>query len=194
MNTATQPALEFRPLTPDRWEDFEALFGPHGACGGCWCQWWKQTGSEYDRHKGTDNRQLMRRSVEAGEVPGLLAYHENQPMGWCAVEPRSAYARLGRSRILKPVDDIPVWSVTCFFIAKEWRKRGVMTRLLGAAIDFVRDQGGTVLEGYPVEPKKESVPAIYAYPGLASAFRRVGFQEILRRSETRPIMRYSLEP
>jgi len=194
MENTTQTDLEFRPLTPERWDDFEVLFGPNGACGGCWCQWWKQTGSEYDRHKGADNRQFMRESVAAGQAPGLLAYHENRPVGWCAVEPRTAYARLSRSRVLKPVDETPVWSVTCFFIAKEWRQRGVMTRLLEAAVDYVREQGGTVLEGYPIEPKKETVPAIYAYPGLASAFRRVGFREVVRRSDTRPIMRFSLGP
>ena len=190
-------AYEFHPLTPDRWADFEALFGERGACGGCWCMWWKLARSEFERSKGLGNRTAMHALVEAGETPGLLAYDPANPaggaVGWCALAPREKYPVLGRSRILKPVDENPVWSVTCFFVAKPYRTRGLTVDLLGAAIDFAAKSGAHILEGYPISPKTGKVPAPFAYTGFESAFRKAGFVEVLRRSETRPIMRYSIE-
>lgn len=182
--------MECLPLTSDRWHDFEALFGERGACGGCWCMWWRQTGKEYDQNKGQANRQAIFDLVHSGSVPGLIGYSENdKPVGWIAVEPRQNYSRLSRSRILKPVDSEEVWSVTCFFIDKEYRHQKLTIDLLDAAKSFVRDNGGKVLEGYPIDPRKEMAPA-FIYTGIQSAFEQSGFAEVARRSETRPIMRY----
>src|SRR5215204_4170225 len=97
--------LEFHAATPDRWKDLERLFGKRGACGGCWCRFWKITRSEYEQKKGEGNRKALRKTVLAGEQPGIVAYHNGEPVGWCAVEPREKYPTLARSRILKPVDD-----------------------------------------------------------------------------------------
>jgi GNAT superfamily N-acetyltransferase len=119
-----------------------------------------------------------------------LSSHFAQRVDWCSVAPREEFLRLGQSRILKPVDDEPVWSVVCFLIAKSTRRRGVAGRLLQAALDYVRDCGGRIVEGYPVEPKKGSTPNLFTYHGLASMFRSAGFKEVARRSETRPMMRY----
>ncbi len=185
--------LEVHPLTPERWEDLEQLFSPRGACGGCWCMWWRLTAKEFEREKGEENRRAMKRIVESGEVPGLLAYHDGEPVGWCSVAPRKAYPRLERSRVLKRVDDQPVWSVVCFFVAKAVRGRGVMRELLEAAIGYVRDRGGTILEGYPTEPKSKHVPDLFLYLGIPSAFAGAGFVEVARRSERRPIMRYVIQ-
>jgi GNAT superfamily N-acetyltransferase len=184
--------LTFHPLTPSRWQDFERLFGERGACGGCWCMWWRIKRSEFERRKGKGNKRSMRKLVDAGNVPGLLAYSGGRPVGWCSVAPREEFSVLGRSRILKPVDDTPVWSVVCFFIAKEHRGQGVSVALLRAAAEHVRNQGGKVLEGYPVEPKKTPMPTVFAFTGLAAAFRTAGFEECARRSATRPIMRLFL--
>ncbi|MEE8277879.1 MAG: GNAT family N-acetyltransferase [Thermoanaerobaculia bacterium] len=181
--------LTSRPLTPSRWEDFERLFGERGACGGCWCMWWRLKRSKFERQKGQSNQRAMRAIVDSGEVPGLLAYEGGRPIGWCSVAPRETFSVLGRSRILKPIDDTPVWSIVCFFVDKDHRREGVSVELLEAAADYVRRRGGQVLEGYPVEPKKSPMPAVFAYTGLASAFLKAGFEECARRSETRPIMR-----
>lgn len=186
------PRLEFHPLRPNRWSDFERLFGEQGACGGCWCMWWRIKRSEFERQKGEGNRQAMKAIVESSEVPGILAYEGNAPVGWCSVAPRGNFPVLNRSRILKRIDDTPVWSVVCFFIDKRHRNKGLSARLLRAAADYVGKQGGTVLEGYPVEPKKGRMPAAFAWTGLSSAFRKAGFVEVTRRSETRPIMRLSI--
>jgi len=185
--------LEFYPLTPERWADFEKLFGKHGACGGCWCMWWRLKRSEFEHQKGEGNRRAMKRIVDSGEIPGILAYDNNQPIAWCSVAPRNAYPTLERSRTLKRVDDKPVWSIACFFVAKPFRGKGITRKLLGAAMEYVQKQGGKIVEGYPVDPKKSRIPDAFAYTGLASAFRKAGFVEVVRRSETRPIMRYTIK-
>ena len=188
MSTAA-PELKFLPLTAGRWRDFEKLFGERGACAGCWCMWWRLPRAQWTRQKGDGNKMAIRKIVKAGEIPGLLAYADGQPVGWCAIAPRQIYPRLATSRVLKPVDDQPVWSVTCFFVARPFRLRGVTVALLKAAVEFAWKKGAKIIEGYPTEPKKEQ-PDVFVYTGLASAFRKAGFVEVARRSETRPIMRH----
>jgi len=184
-------ALRFAPLVPDRLPDLERLFGPRGACAGCWCMWWKTTRAGFDAGRGEGNRDAMRRQVRAGVVPGILAYARSEAVGWCAVEPRSAYPRLARSRTLAPVDGEPVWSVTCFFVARGWRGRGITGALLGAAAAHARRAGARLLEGYPVAPRGRTADA-WLYTGLATTFARGGFEEVARRSPTRPVMRLAL--
>lgn len=181
--------LSFRPLTPDLWADFERLFGPRGACAGCWCTFWKLRGKAYEENTGEPARQIQKSIVESGNVPGLLAFYGDEPVGWIAVEPRSAYPKLAHSRVLKPVDEADPWSVTCFFVAKQARRQGLTVELLKAALDYVREQGGKIVEGYPVDANKE-LPDVFVYHGTAAAFHKAGFVEVARRSETRPIMRF----
>ena len=171
--------VEVHPLTPQRWPDFEKLFGRNGACAGCWCMWWRLPAATWRARKGEGNRKAMQRLVKAGARPGLLAYADGQAVGWCAVAPREEYPRFATSRVLKPVDDQPVWSVTCFFIARVYRRRGITRQLLDAAAEFAMRQGGTILEGYPVEPRRDQ-PDAFVYTGLASAFRKAGFDEVAR--------------
>jgi GNAT superfamily N-acetyltransferase len=184
--------LSFEPLTAERWEDFEQLFGKRGACGGCWCMHWRIRRSQYELQKGELNRLAMKSIVERGEVPGILAYTDEQPVGWCAVAPRDTYITFERSRILKPIDNQPVWSIVCLFVAKPFRRHGISFKLLKAAVEYVRRQGGSIVEGYPVAPQKETMPDVFAFTGLASAYIKAGFRESARRSVTRPIMRYHL--
>jgi GNAT superfamily N-acetyltransferase len=188
----SMPRLVCHPLTPDHWADFETLFGERGACGGCWCTFWRQPRSAFDANKGDGNRRLMLDIVTDGPPPGLLGYLGGEPVGWCAVASREEYPALARSRVLQPVDDKPVWSVSCLFVRKDQRRKGLSVQLLRAAVEHVKAEGGTVVEGYPVEPKKDEVPAAFAWTGLASAFRAAGFREVARRSDTRPIMRYEI--
>lgn len=189
----TQQDLEVYPLTPERWDDLERLFGKRGACGGCWCMWWRLTRSQYQKQRGSGNRKAFKRIVDSGEVPGLLAYRKGQPVGWCAVVPREQLPALERSRTLKRVDEQPVWSVACFFVARPYRRQGVSQEMLLAARRYARRQGATILEGYPVEPVK-NLPDAFAWTGMASAFRAIGFVEVTRRSPRRPIMRCYLNP
>ena len=185
--------LTFRPATSERWADLETLFGARGACGGCWCMWWRESRREFVANKGDGNRRALRKIVLNGGAPGILAYDGGEAVGWCAIAPRDAYPRLGSSRILKPVDAAPVWSVTCFFVAKPYRRSGVTVGLLQAAIGHARKHGAQIVEGYPVDHGKGSLPDPFVYTGLASAFRKAGFTEVARRSATRPIMRYAID-
>jgi GNAT superfamily N-acetyltransferase len=185
-------AIAFHALTPDRWDDFELLFGANGACGGCWCTTWRRPRSEYNASKGAGNRRFFLKVVKTGPPPGILGYVNGEAVAWCAVAPRADYPSLERSRILQPVDDKPVWSVSCFFIRRDHRRKGVTVPLLRAAVEFVKSQGGTIVEGYPVEPRSDDMPVVFAWTGFASAFLAAGFRECARRSEGRPIMRYDL--
>ncbi len=182
--------LTIHPLTPARWADLERLFGPRGACGGCWCMWWRVARTQFVKQRGEGNRRTLKRIVSAEGVPGLLAYAHGEPVGWCAVGPRDDYPVLERSRVLKRVDTAPVWSVVCFFVAKPHRRQGLTTKLLRAAVKYARANGARIVEGYPVDPHSRAYPDVFAFTGMAAAFRQAGFVEILRRSQGRPIMRH----
>jgi GNAT superfamily N-acetyltransferase len=181
--------FEILPLTPDRWKDVVELFGPRGACGGCWCMWWRIPRREFEANKGAANRRSFRRIVASGEVPGLMAYHEGTPVGWCCVGPRERFPVLERSRVLRRVDDLPVWSIVCFFIARPWRRRGVAAALVAGAVRHAFLRGAPAVEAYPVEPRGGTMPDAFAWTGVASLFRSAGFAEAARRSAARSIMR-----
>lgn len=190
---ASLPDLEFHPVTPERWRDLETLFGERGACGGCWCMWWRLKRSQFEKQKGQENKKALKRVVESGEIPGLLAYAHGQPIAWCSVAPRETYPVLERSPTLKRIDGKPVWSVVCFFVNKSFRRMGVTRELLKAAVEYAEKGGAKIVEGYPVEPKKAKMPEVFAWTGFVSAFRKAGFVEVFRRTETRPIMRYFID-
>jgi GNAT superfamily N-acetyltransferase len=190
----TRPVrLTVHPLTAARWADAEALFGPKGACAGCWCQWWRRPASEWTKNRGDGNRKALRALAGRKVAPGLIAYAGKEPIGWCAVAPRSEYVRIEKSRVLKPIDDAPAWAVTCFYVAKEWRRRGVTVFLLEAAARFAAKHGARLLEGYPVAARSKSAPGVFVFTGLPSAFEQAGFAEVARRSDSRPIMRRVLK-
>jgi len=180
--------LTVYPVTPARWGDLEKLFGPRGACAGCWCMYWRLKRSLYAQQKGAGNKRALKKLVRTGRVPGLLAYLGREPVGWVSLAPRKDFPVLENSRVAAPVDNRPVWSVVCLFIAREHRNRGLSTALLRAAADYAKKKGARIVEGYPVEPKSRQADA-FVWTGLAAAFRRAGFREVARRSPTRPVMR-----
>lgn len=192
--------IEIHPVTPDHWGGMQELFGPRGACAGCWCMYWRLKRSICSQQLGEGNRLAMQALIESGEVPGLLAYARDTesdtaltPAGWVSVAPRSAFTRLKYSRILKPIDDQPVWAIVCFFVARRYRNQGLTTQLLQAAVEYARENGAHIVEGYPVEPEKKHIDPASGYKGFASAFLKAGFSEVARRSPTRPIMRYVID-
>ena len=184
--------LEFHPLTQERWDDFEELFGLHGAYDGCWCMYWRTTRAQFSKQLGEGNRLAMKAIVESGKVPGILAYHAGRAVGWCSVAPREDFASLERSPKLKRVDDRPVWSIVCFYMAEDHRRRGLMGLLLQAAIAYACENGASIVEGYPVVPL-ERMRGAYGYMGLKPVFEKAGFKEMARPYEEQSIVRLNVE-
>jgi len=181
---------EIHPVTLDRWPDMQKLFGPHGATSGCWCMWWRIPRSQFSLG-GESNRLAMEQLIEGGAVPGVLAYLDGEPAGWISVAPREDYGALERSHKFKRLDDLPVWSIVCFYIGKPYRERGLMQPLIRAAVDYARARGARVLEAYPVDPPGR-VSADSLFTGLAKVFAEIGFVEMTRPSPHRPILRFVL--
>lgn len=184
-------AFRFAPAGAARWKDVESLFGPNGACAGCWCMWWRLAHRDWVAGQGEGNKRALRKLMRGGTAPGIIAYAAGAPVGWVALAPREEYVRLGSSRTLKPIDARPVWSVSCFFIARPYRGRGLMTALIGAAAAFARKRGATLLEGYPRDSKGRTADA-FLYTGTRGAFRRAGFKVAARPSKAALVMRRAL--
>lgn len=150
---------------------------------------WRLPRARFEKGKGASNRAAFRRRVCSGAPPGVLAYVEGEPVGWCAVAPREEYDYLARSRVLRPIDDRAVWSVSCLFVAKAYRSRGLSVKLLRAAVEMAGETGAEIIEGYPVIPYAQRMPDAFAWTGTLAAFRAAGFEEVARGSPKRPIMR-----
>jgi GNAT superfamily N-acetyltransferase len=181
--------IAFSPLTPSRWDDLVTLFGERGACGGCWCMWWKLSRAEWTKGKGEANKKALRKIVMSKATPGIIAYDGNVPVAWCALEPRENYPVLERSRSLRRIDGEPVWSITCFFVVKSHRRRGLSVALLEAAAKHAKSKRAKILEGYPSVVRKDNVPGPFIWTGTETAFRKAGFVEVARPSPSRRIMR-----
>lgn len=180
--------LRVLPLTPSRWDDFEELFGPHGACGGCWCMTPRLPRTTFEAGKSGGNKRRMKALVKKGPPPGVLGYLGKECVAWCAIGPREDFDSLSRSRIFKSVDDEPVWSITCFYLRKDARGRGLMTEMARAAAAWAKKQGARIVEAYPTD-KPPGQPDVFLWTGISSGFERAGFHEVARRSKNRPIMR-----
>lgn len=172
------PRLTFRDLTPALWPAMEALFGERGACGGCWCMYWRlEEGERWDNLKGAPARSRMKALVKKGETLGALAFAGSEPVGWCAFGRRPEFARLGRARTLACADAEQVWSIPCFFVKAGWRDKGVATALLEHAMKSMRRRGARIVEGYPVNLKAGSrLPNAFAWTGTRAMFEAAGFQ------------------
>lgn len=176
-----------RPLRGTDWPAIEALFGERGACGGCWCMAWRRPGREWEEHKGASNKRAFRRLVTGDKASGVLAFAGDEPVGWCSVGPRAAFRSLETKRSLKTDWDEDTWSVTCFFIRREWRDRRVGSQLLEGAVDLARAQGARRIEGYPVVPYQQRMPGAFAWTGLPRMFERQGFRPLPDPPGKRPI-------
>ncbi len=186
--------FQARALTPDSWADLEKLFGlPGGSIvRGCWCMYYRKSGKvSVSGAAAEGNKTQLCELVDAGVVPGLVGYVRDQPVGWISLGPRSDYAKLQRSPIMKPVDDLEVWSIVCTYVAKSQRGKGIQHRLLQAAIRWALGQGVRTLEAYPVD-KPERSHDDFMFFGSKSLYERAGLVEVVRRSPTRLVMRRTL--
>ena len=186
------PSLTFSPVTSANWHDLERLFSERGVQNGCWCMYWREPRHEFSHNYGEGNKKALKKITDSGAVPGILAYQDGVPVGWCSVAPRTEFGVLSRSPTLKPVDDQPVWSIVCFFVSKPVRHSGISQKLIQAAVVYAAEHGAKIVEAYPIEPEAKSIE-YERYTGLTTTFQKAGFKEVLRRSDRRPIMRYYIE-
>jgi ribosomal protein S18 acetylase RimI-like enzyme len=186
--------LTTRPLTPDRWPDLEAVFNAKGCsvARGCWCMYYRLSGAQPWPSAGSPRAKAshaaFRKIVDSGEPPGLIGYLGKEPVGWVALGPREDYPKLQRSPVMKPVDDQPVWSITCFVVPSAYRGQGVATALLAAAVAYAKKRGVRLLEGYPID-KAERSSSDSMWFGSKAMFDAAGFEEVARRKPTRPVVR-----
>lgn len=153
---------------------------------------WRMRAKEFETEKGPETKARMKALVEVGTTPGIIIYKGKQPAGWCSVGPRAGFIRLETSRVLAPVDGRPVWSLTCLVVDKEHRRRGLSAYLVQSALEFAKAHGATCLEAYPIIPKKNKVPDVFAWNGFYSTFAALGFQVAARRSDSHPVVRRDL--
>jgi GNAT superfamily N-acetyltransferase len=181
--------LDVRELTDDLWPALDDLFSTTGPVGRCWCMYWR-IGRRYRDQRPEENRAALRQIVAEGPPPGLLAFDGDVAVAWCQLTPREALPVLDGNWRLRRVDDQPVWSLSCFYIRKGYRRRGVATVLIRGAIESARRRGAVALEAYPLDA--ELTPST-SHTGYVTTFERLGFHTVARHVAPRPIMRYDLE-
>lgn len=186
---APRSTLEVRTLRASDWARIEELFGARGACGGCWCMAWRLARKDWEAGRGEGNRRALKRLVERGKADGVLALAAGHAVGWCSVGPRADFVALESKRSLATDWDERTWSVTCFFVTKEWRKRGLGKRLLTTAVKLAKQRGATRVEGYPAALPKAGgdLPGAFAWTGLPQVFERCGFERLAKTPGKRPI-------
>ena len=183
--------LTFEPLSKANWNKFVHLFGSKGACGSCWCMFYRLKKIEFQEGKSDDgNKTAMKNIVWANKPVGLLGLYEGQPVAWCAFAPREDFSKLENSRVHRRIDDNSVWSIPCFFIDKNFRRQGVSVELLKGVVKYARKNGIKIIEAYPTIPTQEKLPDAFAWIGLYKSFEQAGFEIVDRTSKNRPMVRY----
>jgi GNAT superfamily N-acetyltransferase len=181
--------ITVRPLTPDLWPALEDLFADSAVCNRCWCMYWR-IGAAYRKKPDKTNKAAFKEIVKNGPPPGLLAFDGDVAVGWCQLTPRDQVPELDRAWRLKRIDDVPVWSITCFYVRKGYRKRGVTSVLIGAALKAAKQAGAPSLEAYPLERR---LSPSSTSTGIVTTFERAGFKTVACRVPPRPIMRHDLK-
>jgi GNAT superfamily N-acetyltransferase len=189
MSQAPLP-LQFHPVTPARLLELARFMAKHGKFRYCACMRWRMTSSEFRNSTKEGRPEALEQLARAGTPIGVLAYLDQEAVGWCSVAPHECYAGLERYRALPRIDERPVWSVVCFFVSAAIRRRGVTSGLLKAAVGYASAQGAEIIEGYPVEPG----PRLYTYMGSPATFRAAGFTDVTPRGQARRVMRYFVIP
>jgi GNAT superfamily N-acetyltransferase len=182
--------MTFEPLTKANWSKFVHLFGDKGACGNCWCMYYRREKADYLEGKSDDgNKNAMFALVMENKPAGILGFYHGEPVAWCAFAPREDFIKLERSRVHKRIDDRPVWSIPCFFVHRKFRRHGISVVLLKGVIAYAIQQGIKIIEAYPTIPTTESLPDSFVWIGLYKSFERAGFEIVDRTSKNRPMVR-----
>lgn len=191
---ASQPNLRFEPLTKRNWEHLTSLFGEKGACGNCWCMYYRLKKKDFDEGKlSGGNKEALKKIVWSGKPTGIIAFYKEQPVAWCAFAPREDFMKLENSRVHKRIDDKAVWSIPCTFISKAFRRKGISVILLKGVVQYAAFNGIKIVEAYPTIPTQERLPDSFAWIGLYKSFERAGFEIVDRTSKHRPMVRYYVD-
>jgi len=184
--------LTFEPLTNSNWSKFLQLFGEKGACGNCWCMYYRLTKADWTEGKANDgNKDAMHALVREKRPAGVLGMYEGQAIAWAAFAPREDFSKLDRSRVHKRIDKKAVWSIPCLFINKDFRKLGVSVELLKGVVKYAGEMGIGVVEAYPTIPTKGVLPDSFVWTGLYQSYLKAGFEVVDRTSRNRPMVRYN---
>lgn len=186
--------MSFEPLGKNNWDKFTKLFGEKGACGNCWCMYYRLKKKDFETGKKNDlNKSRMEKLVWEERPTGILGMFNEEAIAWCAFAPREDYVKLENSRVHKRIDDKPVWSIPCFFVKKNFRNSGVSLAMLKGVIKYAGKMDIKILEAYPLIPTKGKLPDAFVWVGLYKSFERAGFEIVDRKSKNRPMVRYCLE-
>ncbi len=185
--------LSFEPLSKTNWNKFVQLFGEKGACGNCWCMYFRLSKPDFTEGKvDNGNKDAMHDLVRSNKPTGILGFYQEQAIAWCAFAPREDFMKLEKSRVHKRIDDKAVWSIPCFFIDKNFRRLGVSVALLKAVIKYAKTQRIKIIEAYPTTPTQPVLPDSFVWIGLYKSFERAGFKIVDKTSKNRPMVRYYL--
>ena len=166
-----------RPVTPDRFEDFADVINPNRRASHCWCLSHRLRLRDIEELGGGDREQAMRRLCERENPPGVVTYLDGTPVGWCNVGPRADIPRLVSSTLIRPVDDVPVWSIICLVVRGGHRRSGVTAHLIEGAVEYAASRGAPAVEAYPVAPEGR-MDTTMAFVGTRSMFDRAGFEVV----------------
>ncbi len=185
--------FSFKEVRADLWPDFARLFGDNGACGGCWCQWWRTPKGKkiWEATKGNKAKKLTKKLIQSNEMTGLLAYDGNRAVGWCSYGPRDVFPRIIETKAYQYDENPNIWSINCFFIDKKYRGQGLSRAMLAASLDYIKKRGIDVIEAYPtpLSMAGKPQPAAFSYTGPLKIFEDEGFEIMQRQSHSRPLVR-----
>jgi len=186
--------LDIRPVTPDLWPALDTLFGPQGACYGCWCSYFRLAPKQRDALSRDEKKQHLKQAAAAEVPPGLIALDDGVPVGWVQVTPRAHVPRWNTTRtVSRPLEgddpaDPGLWAISCFFIQSKWRGQGLSHALVDAAVAHARQSGARIIEACPVEHARHS-RSVGLLAGSVRVFEKAGFEPVAERKPGRPLMR-----
>jgi GNAT superfamily N-acetyltransferase len=169
-------AFDTRPLTPDRVDDFATVANPNRRPSHCWCLSHRLSAREITELGGGSREAAFRALCARENPPGVIGYDDGEPVGWCSIGPRSENTRLSQSRLIRPLDDVPVWSIICVVIRGGHRRRGYTTPLINGAVEYAATRGAPAVESYPVDPGSGRIDLTMAFVGTRAMFANAGFE------------------
>ncbi|MDF3075142.1 MAG: GCN5-related N-acetyltransferase [Alphaproteobacteria bacterium] len=194
---SSNAALSLKPIQKADWPAVELLFGPNGAAGGCWCQWWRveKGGKSWEACKGAPNRLALEAQIEAGAVHAIMARRGRNPVGWCCIGPRPDFPRLRKSRMAREHEAENAWVVSCLFVTRAERGQGTGLELVKAATALAFERGAKLVQAYPA-PVKEGARSVdvFAWTGVPAMFPKKDGWRRIDDGEGRPVLALKPNP